>query len=413
MTTSEFIQLLQEPSHLQQVSYENLDQLLLQYPYCTGIRMLLLKKYKNDKHSAFERHLALASMYAVDRGKLYDFVNAAIVADSSATFPPVTKLATDKQVDNPALESAHHQADAPETELETDEDEEKKTLVEVELVAPPPVYHSKVSENPPMLAFQRPVVIELEEEGTEDADAISDLELEERSLSAMPIEEWLQDFEPPRINEKANNSPKKGFKLSRIPLFKEDMFSFLEEEDKSEKTPTPKAKKTRKKRKKKTPTTKKVKEPTPEPTELPKETSELEPVTETEKLVNEEVVPQNDKEFINLPQAETGDNAFENLEAVYEANEESSDVFDFFMTQTSGFLQSLEDKRAGVEQEKPAVDDWEDDSTDEDEEIISETLADLLVLQGQKGKAIKMYTTLSLKFPEKSRLFADKIAELS
>lgn len=47
------------------------------------------------------------------------------------------------------------------------------------------------------------------------------------------------------------------------------------------------------------------------------------------------------------------------------------------------------------------------------EEIISQTLADLLAAQGYSDKAIKMYERLSLIFPEKSSFFANKIKELS
>ncbi len=51
-------------------------------------------------------------------------------------------------------------------------------------------------------------------------------------------------------------------------------------------------------------------------------------------------------------------------------------------------------------------------SITEDEEVVSETLANILAMQGKNKKAIKMYKALSLKFPEKSRLFAQKIKEL-
>jgi len=51
-------------------------------------------------------------------------------------------------------------------------------------------------------------------------------------------------------------------------------------------------------------------------------------------------------------------------------------------------------------------------SITEDNNIISETLADLLVSQGQSSKAIKMYQALCLKFPEKSIYFAKKIKQL-
>jgi hypothetical protein len=51
-------------------------------------------------------------------------------------------------------------------------------------------------------------------------------------------------------------------------------------------------------------------------------------------------------------------------------------------------------------------------SITEDDNIISETLADLLIAQGQISKAKKMYEALCLKFPEKSLYFAKKIKQL-
>ncbi|MBL7815361.1 MAG: hypothetical protein JNL70_10130 [Saprospiraceae bacterium] len=49
----------------------------------------------------------------------------------------------------------------------------------------------------------------------------------------------------------------------------------------------------------------------------------------------------------------------------------------------------------------------------EDDELVSETLADLLVWQGNSLKAIEMYRKLILKFPEKSIYFATKIEKIS
>lgn len=51
-------------------------------------------------------------------------------------------------------------------------------------------------------------------------------------------------------------------------------------------------------------------------------------------------------------------------------------------------------------------------SITEDNNIISETLANLLVAQGQTSKAVKMYQALSLQFPEKSIYFAKKIKQI-
>jgi len=49
------------------------------------------------------------------------------------------------------------------------------------------------------------------------------------------------------------------------------------------------------------------------------------------------------------------------------------------------------------------------ESLDEPEDMISETLADVLVKQGKTVRAIDIFEKLSLKFPEKSSYFAKKI----
>lgn len=51
-------------------------------------------------------------------------------------------------------------------------------------------------------------------------------------------------------------------------------------------------------------------------------------------------------------------------------------------------------------------------SVEEKEDIVSETLAGLLALQGHTQKAIQMYEKLCLIFPEKSSFFAQKIDKL-
>lgn len=309
MTITELTQLLTDPSQLNDWSYEELDKLLLQYPYCNGLRMLLLKKYKNDRHIAFNRHLMLASMYAVDRGRLYDFLNTSVVANAETKVIPLAA---------------------------TDTHKEQKVI----LVEPPPVYSHKVSENPPILAFQTPLTAQdLGMNAPESTDT-------REEWSTMPVEEWLNNV-PQEIEEESNdmdNLSKKPFKLSRIPVFDENMFDFLEEEQEAYVDPT------------------------------------------------------------------TKDNTTEITASIETPTHEEADVFDFFMQQTDSFLKSLNERKESKEERE--WQDLDDESTTENDAVVSETLAELLALQGQNAKAIKMYAALSLKFPEKSRLFADKIAAL-
>ncbi len=99
---------------------------------------------------------------------------------------------------------------------------------------------------------------------------------------------------------------------------------------------------------------------------------------------------------------------------------------------TEEFLNSISDKlkylgqigmrkKQALEKEGLALESDDDEafeanvvkSITQDDEIVSETLAELLIAQGQKNKAAKMYKALILKFPEKSRYFAAKLKALN
>ena len=186
----------------------------------------------------------------------------------------------------------------------------------------------------------------------------------------MPIEAWLLDFEPPRIEAPKSSASKKSFKLSRIPTFQKDLLSFLDDDAPAKTTSVPKE----------------------TDVENPKK-----PIESTTKAID----TSNTKKDTS-PATQSLDGQLKELP--------KEDPFDSFINNTQNFIKHLNDKNKIKSPDDEDL--WEDDSIEEDEEIVSETLANILALQRQNTKAIKMYAALSLKFPEKSRLFAEKIKEL-
>jgi len=357
MKATEFNQLLKHPERLTKVSFDTLDNLLSKHPFCAGLRMLLLKKYKQENHQNFDQQLPLASMYAPDRSKLYDFLHK-----KNQTPPTPQDQAKDKK---------------------NDQSEEKKTKIKTQLVAPPPIFHLQVSQSPPSLSFEQEAIkeneAELEQEKEQLANNKADL-----SLSSMPIEEWLSSFEPPRISESGGDLvDKKGFKLN-VPALEKGLLDFLDEEEtNNNETPTPK---------------------TPSP-------KEEEVVEKKVAVVNEEVEKVDKKEAVASPKTKE---VSQIEDETTKAKDELEDVFNIFVDKAHSFVSAIQQKSGkDSTKKKKDLEDWEDDSTEEhDDGLISETLADLLAAQGKNDKAKEMYKALSLKFPEKSRLFADKIAQL-
>ncbi|MEQ1747477.1 MAG: hypothetical protein ABMA02_18755 [Saprospiraceae bacterium] len=72
MTHDRFLRYLDSPDLLATISYEELKTLALAYPYAHNLRYLLvLKSAQGDKNSDFERNLASAAAYSLDRKRLF------------------------------------------------------------------------------------------------------------------------------------------------------------------------------------------------------------------------------------------------------------------------------------------------------------------------------------------------------
>lgn len=72
MTQDRFLKYLTNPDLLATISYEELKTIALTYPYAHNLRYLLaIKSGSDERHPDFERNLATASAYSLDRTRLY------------------------------------------------------------------------------------------------------------------------------------------------------------------------------------------------------------------------------------------------------------------------------------------------------------------------------------------------------
>lgn len=71
MNAENFSQYIENPSLLYQMNYEELRQLILQYPFNSNLRYLLAKKSQQEDHHDFAKNLKAAAINSPDRKQLY------------------------------------------------------------------------------------------------------------------------------------------------------------------------------------------------------------------------------------------------------------------------------------------------------------------------------------------------------
>ncbi|MEL6944677.1 MAG: hypothetical protein AAFO82_18630 [Bacteroidota bacterium] len=75
MNAENFSQYIENPSLLYQMNYEELKQLILQYPFNSNLRYLLAKKSQQEDHRDFDRNLKAAAINSPDRKQLYKMLH--------------------------------------------------------------------------------------------------------------------------------------------------------------------------------------------------------------------------------------------------------------------------------------------------------------------------------------------------
>jgi hypothetical protein len=74
MTNEQLTAYLQDESYIYTLSYEELKTLVVQYPYASNLRVLLLKKSYVEQNKDYDRNLQMASTYATNRKHLYKLI---------------------------------------------------------------------------------------------------------------------------------------------------------------------------------------------------------------------------------------------------------------------------------------------------------------------------------------------------
>jgi hypothetical protein len=71
MNSGSFLKYIKTPSLLHQLSYEELKTMVLQYPYSANLHFVLLLKSKLENHKDYDKNLAMAAAYSIDRRYLF------------------------------------------------------------------------------------------------------------------------------------------------------------------------------------------------------------------------------------------------------------------------------------------------------------------------------------------------------
>lgn len=357
MNSENFHEYVKNPSMLHQVSYQELKSLVLQYPYSPNLRYLLLLKSLFDKNKDFDKLQMLASLSSPDRKKLRQLVKQ---------YARLNEIQENYSLNEDFLElkdlsALENLLDEP---AGTGTSVNKETGFAEAIVPPPPSTHSMLED-----------ILDDEPAPENEVNFLGGFFGENSILENLLVDEPTSSSSEPSVAEK------EGADLPTLETILEEAAEEFDDQPVAapnqgtsigdyavEVVPEYPV------------------EAPPTPPEIPLEITnepDIQPVPKPRSAFHSWL-----KQF-NPPQAGL-------------LNTDLKDI-----SLNSRHPHTIEEYK---EQSAKQI---ADQSVEEDEEIVSETLALLLEKQKLFGKAISMYRRLSLQYPEKSSLFAAKIEELN
>lgn len=361
MNKTEFIQLIQHPEKPQSGHISALKQVLSDFPYFSNAQVLLAKALHNEQHYEYEKFLKQTALAVPDREVLYHYIHN-LEKHWLAEVTPVATVssASIQLVEEPTI-----------TEQVTESIIEEPTAIEeIPLL-------EEVVEAPESTAETiTPTETEVDAEIVQSMDEIAaDLAIEELlSEQHIVLESEVVSNESATITE----VPEASANEITETLEENGEHSFLD--------------------------WLKIKSGQPQETSKPPlEHQKREEIKQEESptAIKQEVIPPTPREPVNLPEVTKED--IEKAVAKSNVNDFHG-ILDKFIRENPSISRPKAEFFNPVNMAKQSV--------EEDEELVTETLANLYYKQGNLKKAIRAYEKLCLKYPSKITYFANLIQKI-
>lgn len=431
MKKEQFIAFIDAPAYQQGESVTLLAQLTKQFPYCQTAQLLLAKALHNENSIGYNEQLKVAAAYASDRKVLYQLIMskgpAAVTEEQKKKSPSVTLAIPqdDSELLNNLVVSSTLETDQPETEIPSlsaeetrnpliegavnfgtaEQEEKQETLAEEIQKAEATETTAEESSTP-----EKPTIEEITEKHVEtratgydtgsgeikktERDAANEIseptltEINERQPETVNVEE-LPLLEKNIIVEAIDASIE--LEVGENMPFRETGLAEEEATAKQETAETPVNPAF--------PEAEEAEEFDPNKTYSFSEWLRLSKKAGAKAGITEKDSEKTDKQEENQPE-KTG------KEEKQARRKNLDELIDKFISEEPKI------SRPSAKQDFFSPVNMARQSVQDDNEFVTETLANIYLKQGSYAKAIKAYETLSLKFPEKKLYFAGRIKEI-